>query len=427
VRFLLAQWDGGGNAIADLALARVLVDRGHEVHVVGDDTLAEDAEAVGASFEPWATAPHLRARDKRRALIRDWETRNPVTQLRQLRDHLVSVPAASQAADVGAVVRRVQPDVLLADGTIPGALAAGEAAGVPTVALLPNVNMFPAPDLPPMGSGLVPGRGVASKARDAVLRRLTGMFEIDVRALSSARVDLGLPPVTSLTDAILRADLVLLLTSGAFDVPTAHLPANVVYGGIPGVDHVGDSWSPPWQRSGVPRVLIALGTTYQDQGRLLGRTVEALGSIDCEAIVTSGPLRTGRTPPNVHAVRSAPHGLVLADVDLCVTHGGHGTVVRALAAAVPLVVVPGGRDQADNAARVVRLGAGVRLPARPSAERLRAAIAGALADTALRDRARRAADLLAPDLGAPRAVTLLEHLRRSPYWTNGTTAPHAEG
>ena len=32
------------------------------------------------------------------------------------------------------------------------------------------------------------------------------------------------------------------------------------------------------------------------------------------------------------------------------THGGHGTVVRALAAGVSLVVLPHGRDQADNAA-----------------------------------------------------------------------------
>ncbi len=43
------------------------------------------------------------------------------------------------------------------------------------------------------------------------------------------------------------------------------------------------------------------------------------------------------------------------------THAGHGTVLKALAAGVPVVAMPLGRDQLDNAARVVHHGAGLRL------------------------------------------------------------------
>ena len=44
-----------------------------------------------------------------------------------------------------------------------------------------------------------------------------------------------------------------------------------------------------------------------------------------------------------------------------VTHGGHGTVMKALAAGVPLVILPHGRDQADTAARVTARSAGIAL------------------------------------------------------------------
>ena len=49
--------------------------------------------------------------------------------------------------------------------------------------------------------------------------------------------------------------------------------------------------------------------------------------------------------------------------DAVITHGGHGTVSKALALGVPLVCVPLGRDQFDIAARVAYRGAGVTVKA----------------------------------------------------------------
>jgi len=70
-----------------------------------------------------------------------------------------------------------------------------------------------------------------------------------------------------------------------------------------------------------------------------------------------------------------------------VTHGGHGTVMKALAAGVPLVVMHHGRDQADNAARVTTRGAGVAISRKASSRQISRAIAEVLAN----DDARRAA------------------------------------
>jgi UDP:flavonoid glycosyltransferase YjiC (YdhE family) len=56
---------------------------------------------------------------------------------------------------------------------------------------------------------------------------------------------------------------------------------------------------------------------------------------------------------NVTATRWVTHADVLPHCSAVITHGGHGTVTKALIADVPLVLVPLGRDQPDNADRVI--------------------------------------------------------------------------
>jgi UDP:flavonoid glycosyltransferase YjiC (YdhE family) len=92
-----------------------------------------------------------------------------------------------------------------------------------------------------------------------------------------------------------------------------------------------------------------------------------------------------------------------------VTHAGLGTVAAALSAGVPLVCVPAGRDQGENAVRVVEAGAGVRLPQRARPDAIRAAVERAISDPALRDGASRMQQAFTRD-GASQAVTLLEEM-----------------
>ena len=51
-RFLLATWDGGGTIPPELGLAAELVDRGHEVVVLGDDTVARGGRGRRGRFHP---------------------------------------------------------------------------------------------------------------------------------------------------------------------------------------------------------------------------------------------------------------------------------------------------------------------------------------------------------------------------------------
>jgi UDP:flavonoid glycosyltransferase YjiC (YdhE family) len=67
----------------------------------------------------------------------------------------------------------------------------------------------------------------------------------------------------------------------------------------------------------------------------------------------------GRVPANVHIEAWVSQDDVLATAALVVCHGGSGTTFGALAAGVPLVMVPLFADQPANARAVARAGAGL--------------------------------------------------------------------
>jgi UDP:flavonoid glycosyltransferase YjiC (YdhE family) len=93
-----------------------------------------------------------------------------------------------------------------------------------------------------------------------------------------------------------------------------------------------------------------------------------------------------------------------------ITHGGHGTLMKALAAGVPVLVLPMGRDQLDNAARLTARGAGLRL--RPSAKPgdIAAAVRTLLQDPTHGEAAKRMSRRLRSETERDRAVEELEGL-----------------
>jgi MGT family glycosyltransferase len=115
-------------------------------------------------------------------------------------------------------------------------------------------------------------------------------------------------------------------------------------------------------------------------------------------------------PDNVTVTRWVRHADVLPHCSAVITHGGHGTVMKALIAGVPLVVVPLGRDQPGNAARVIHAGAGLRLRKNASVSALRVAVARVTEDPRYRAGARRMADRLAAERDDNRAIDELEQV-----------------
>jgi MGT family glycosyltransferase len=172
-----------------------------------------------------------------------------------------------------------------------------------------------------------------------------------------------------------------------------------------------DTWTPPPGHERL--VLVALSSTWMGQTPVLERIASALGRLPVRGVITTGPAVDPlcvRAPDNVTVVRSAPHGQVLEHASAIVTHAGHGTVSKALAAGVPLVCTPMGRDQSDVAARVVHAGAGVRVDASADPARIAESIGQVLGDPGYARAAGRIAASMADDRREDRAVAELEAL-----------------
>jgi MGT family glycosyltransferase len=400
-------WEGGGTVPPELGIARRLIAREHAVHVIGDPTIDAGARAIGAGFTPWRDAPHVRSLRPEDALIRDWEITNPLAMFRAARDALLCGPTRAFAEETRAAIDAFAPDVLAADMVMIGATMAAQRSGVPVALLIPNLYPFPSAGRPMIGSGFMPAANVLGRARDAVMARVfTRLFDGGLAPVNEGRAAMGLPPLCHTFDQATSADVLLLLTSRAFDFPGPPLPANVRYVGAQLDDPVwADPWTPPWPAGDRrPLVLVGFSSTFQNQRVVLERVVAALGGLDVRGLVTVGPALDGlgsEAPVNVAVVASAPHAQVIPSASLVISHCGHGTTLKTLSHGVPLVCLPMGRDQVDNAARVVWHGAGVRLKPSASADAIRGAVATVIGE----ERYRRAAQSLAARLREERGAT----------------------
>jgi MGT family glycosyltransferase len=415
-RFLFAHWEGGGNTPPMLAVARRLLARGHEVRVVGDPCNREEVEALGASFVPWERAPARQDRSIASDPLRDWEAKNPPDLLRRLCDQLFVGTALARAKDVLARLEEFPADVIVTSEMLLGPMAAAEAAGVPCAALASNVYLYPLSGVPPFGPGFKPARTWVGRLRDELVRSMSmKVFGSYTEAFNRARKALGLVPVSHPFDQIGRVQRVLVQTSAAFDFPATRLPDNVTYVGPELEDPAwAEPWRSPWPAEDRrPLVLVGFSTTFQDQVGVLSRVIGALGELEVRAVVTTGPaVNVAQLPSakNVHVCRSAPHGQILPRAAAVISHCGHGTVIRALAAGVPLVCMPMGRDQNDNAVRVTARGAGVRIGPKASPRAIGKALSRVLKDPGYRAAAESLGRRIAEDARRSPVAEMLEEL-----------------
>jgi MGT family glycosyltransferase len=415
MKILVAGWDSGGGVEAVQTVVRRAVARGHDVRVLGTGGLRSRFESAGAVFLPYKYAPDNDLRWPETDLLKDWETRNPLTLWARVRDRLLVGPAREFCRDVLEELHREAADVVVVDTMIPSARFGAEAAGVPAVIVMHGPYMVPRGDVPPLGTGFMPARGRLGRLRDRSAAALAlAVFRSGLPALNQARAEFGLAPLRDGLDLMGKADQILVCSSPSYDFAPGSVPANVCYVG-PQLDDAaraasGNPWAGP---PGRPLVLVGLSSTVMRQEGLLQRAANALGQLQVRGLVTTGPAvdpEVIAAPPNVTVTRWVRHADILPHCSAVITHGGHGTVMKALIAGVPLVVVPLGRDQPDNAARVVYAGAGIRLRKKASVSALRAAVAQVIDDPGYRAAAGRMADRLAAERDDSLVVDELEHM-----------------
>lgn len=419
MRILFCTYEGGGHVGPMLRVARAAQDRGHAVRVVSDACNAPDAAAEGLPFEPWRTAPNRPDKDPAGDPLRDWEADSPAAMIAQLTDRLLVGPAVDYAVDVRAIAAEVAPDLIVSQELLFGVMVGAESLGLPFVVLTANIWCFPTlPGQPPFGAGLPPSASAEDQTRDAMIAMVTGqLYDARLDDWNAVRAGFGLPSIKALLDQPHRARRILLSTSRAFDFAPEPLPEPFRYIGPQiGVPAWSAGWTSPWpQDDSRPLVLISFSTLFQDQGPAIRTCMAAVEQVGARAVVTLGPTLDPADFASTEAVRvvaSASHDALMPHLAAIVTHGGHGTVIRPLRHGVPLLCLPMGRDQPDNAARVQARGAGLTLSPDAAPDEIAAVLARLLSEPAFAAAAAALGRAIDAQTGEYDAVEMLQDAAR---------------
>jgi UDP:flavonoid glycosyltransferase YjiC (YdhE family) len=197
--------------------------------------------------------------------------------------------------------------------------------------------------------------------------RVADVFRGLTQMCSGIRQQAGFAALPAFDDLLLSRDRVIVTSLGATDPAPSATPLTRI------VRHVGPALEteaharplelPYGWKGSTPLVLVSFSTDpLQISLDLIQRSLDSLGRLEVRVVATVGTsidTRKLSSPPNALVVEAADHERLMAKAALVITHGGHGTVMRALKHGVPMIVMPGvAPDQALNGKMIEELGAG---------------------------------------------------------------------
>jgi UDP:flavonoid glycosyltransferase YjiC (YdhE family) len=372
-RILWLNWSGGGNLPPSLGIARVLTERGHQLAFAGRPEMVPRVKTAG-----------FRAIEISQAYAQ--VDRYPQGHFMTRAACYLTSPAVEE--QVQSIVAAEAPDVVAIDAMFPAALAQAAHFKQPTIVF---VHTF-------------------------VFRQLD-MWRRMTTTLDGMRQQAGFAALPVLDELWRSRDRVVSTSLGAFDA--APLP------GWDLVRHAGPVLEDekfavptplPWsENDATPLVLVSFSTGFEQRNvDKLQHALDALSDQPVHVVATTGGIVAPNelaSPPNAIVLNYAAHDPILRRAALVVTHGGHGTAMRALRHGVPMVVIPGlAGDQPFVAAAIQEWGAGRALPGDAGSEAMRAAAQEVLSAPSFRDNARQRAAALAGIDGADNAADEVEKL-----------------
>ena len=423
-RFLFTVWPFPGHVHPNVAIAHALRRRGHEVAFYTGASVTSSLEGEGMQCFPFRSVDEKQVAGIVLALdgqsLQWWKAR----QSKQLLREWLLGTIDAQLDDLTPVLSSWRPDVMVCDPAMWGPLLIlHETQRVP-LAVMSYVAacMLPGPEGPILGLPLPRPRGRLARFGHGVLRSIAHAVAADVRREADRlRTSHGLRPLnTSVTAFAGQMPLYLVPSTPAYDRSRRDLPPSVKYVGPCHWDKPQESGAPAWLSdlaSDRPVVYVTEGTMHSKPPIVLRAALSGLASSRAQVIATTGRHRTreslalGDVPSNARVEQWVPHSDLLPRTSVVVTTGGTGTVLAALTAGVPLVIVPTAWDQPENAWRVAEAGAGIRLaPNRCTPDAIRRAVERVLSDPSFRHNARKLGADLARCGGADRAADLLSNL-----------------
>ena len=406
--FIFTTFEFGGHVTPALAVAARLQAQGRRVLVLSDEATRPEADGFALPFRPWSTAPNRPDKRIENEPLRDWECGTPAEVLALLLDRLIAGRAEAYAADTAAALDANPGAAVVSQELLFGCMLAAEARRAPLALLTANIWPFPTLEgAPPFGPGLEPPRDEEGRRFQALIREASRTFyDAGLLQLNGARARFGLPPLARTLEQLDRAGLILLSTALAYDFADPPPPAPFAYAGpISRAPSWAAEWDSPWAADDPrPLVLVSFSTLYQAQEPVIRRVIDALEQSPLRGLVTLGPQLDPADFPatsgNVQVVASASHDALMPQLAAMVTHAGHGSAIRPVMAGVPLLCLPMGRDQPDNAARIAARGAGLRLEPDASSAEIGAALMRLVTEVAFREAAARWASTIRAEVEA---------------------------
>ena len=390
LRVLVAAFGDAGHAFPAIALGKAIVARGHEVVI---ETWEERRAAVEGAGLGFAAAEEYRM----------FPPPEP--------DSADGQHAAEAARALLPLLEEMRPHVAVSDIlTLAPALAA-ERAGVPLATLVPHIYPVVEPGQPFFAIGLRSPRTRLGRAGwRAGQRALAVGLEHGRRDLNQQRERLGLPPLDRFHGGI-SPDLALVATYPQLEYPR-QWPAGVEITGPMTFEQPHPEIAlPPGED---PLVLVAPSTAHDSENHLVRTALKALAGEPVRVVATTNRVRPQapiEVPANAKLVEWLSYSQLMPAASLVISHGGHGTVARALGAGTPVLISPIIGDMSETAMRVAWTGAGLSLPwrlCRPAP--LRWTARRLLADPAFTARAEEIAAWGRANDGAARGAELVERL-----------------
>jgi UDP:flavonoid glycosyltransferase YjiC (YdhE family) len=322
--------------------------------------------------------------------------------------------AAEAARGLLPLLEEMRPHVAVSDIlTLAPALAA-ERTGVPLATLIPHIYPVVEPGLPFFAIGLRPPRTPLGRAVWRTGQRALNVgLEHGRRDLNLQRQRLDLPPIDRFHGGI-SPDLALVATFPQLEYPR-RWPAGVEVTGPMTFEVPHPQIELP--AGDRPLVLVAPSTAHDSENHLVRTALKAFAGEPVRVVATTNrvvPQRPIEVPPNAVLVDWLSYSQLMPAASLVVSHGGHGTVARALGTGTPVLICPIIGDMSETAMRVSWAKAGLSLPwrlCRP--EPLRWAARRILGDGSFADRAGVIAAWGREHDGARRGAQLIEGLARA--------------
>lgn len=369
-RIVLTTFGSLGDVQPFLAIGVALREYGHHVVIATSEIYREHVAAASLEFQP-VRPDRMQGQQDPDFLDRLLRGRqSPSAIFRQmflpaLRDSVTDMLAAAEGADA-----------LVAHPLACSARLAAEAKDVPWIsAVMQPMGYLSAFEPPVVGPAWIAAtlRGCGPEATRTLqrgARALTGLWACEWHEL---RADLGLPK--SDDHPLWEGQHSHLLSLGLFPeilgAPQPDWPGSARVTGFPFYRPPGRALDPAlthFLSSGEPPIVFTLGTTaVNDPGRFYEESAAAADRLGLRAVLVAGTgnlERLNALSSRVIAVPFAPHDLLFPHALAIVHQGGIGTLSEALCARKPMLIMPYGHDQADNAWRAARLGVSRTIPRR---------------------------------------------------------------